>query len=391
MSERKERKAEGAAEDAAVDGEGRAAAAGAAAGRAARLTAEDEYARELEALADEDTSPRPEGWRLSPRAVRKFIVGDEKLGVRRKFYGDDQLVERSIVTLMGNQGLMLVGEPGTAKSYLSELLAAAISGDSGLTVQGSAGTTEDQVKYSWNYALLLAEGPSERSIVASPIYAAMEEGKIARFEELTRCAQEIQDTLISIMSEKQLMVPEFGSSSRLHARRGFNVIATANLRDRGVHEISSALKRRFNFETVRPISDRELETELVMSRLSQELGPEAASVKVERELVEMLVTVFQELRSGKSAEGTAIKAPEAAMSTAEAVNVALAAALDARYLGSGKLGPAQIMRQMSGVVLKDSADDARRVRSYLDSVVKERGRRDARWKALYEASRDIKA
>ena len=60
---------------------------------------------------------------------------------------------------------MLIGEPGTAKSYLSELLAAAISRDSTLTIQGSAGTTEDNIKYSWNYALLLAEGPSEASLV----------------------------------------------------------------------------------------------------------------------------------------------------------------------------------------------------------------------------------
>jgi MoxR-like ATPase len=355
----------------------------------ARASVEEAEREELEILAKADDGPRPEGWRLSPRAVRSFIVGDDKLRVRRKFYGDDQLVERAIVTLMGNQGLMLVGEPGTAKSYLSELLAAAVSGDSGLTVQGSAGTTEDQVKYSWNYALLLAEGPNERSLVPSPVYSAMSEGKIARFEELTRCAQEIQDTLISIMSEKQLMIPEFGSSSRLHARKGFNVIATANLRDRGVHEISSALKRRFNFETVRPISDRKLETELVMSRLKEELGHQAEAVKVERELIELLVTVFQELRSGHTAEGTAIKTPEAPMSTAEAVNVAFAAALDARYLGSGKVGPEEIVRQLSGVALKDNVDDSRRVQGYFDTVAKERGRRDARWKAFYEASRDL--
>ncbi len=236
-----------------------------------RRSAEQRYASELDRLKAADTDPRPEGWQLSPRAVRRFILGDAALQVSRKFYGDDPLVDRAIVTLMGHQGLMLVGEPGTAKSLLSELLAAAISGDSALAIQGTAGTTEDHIKYSWNYALLLAEGPSRRALVPSPLFQAMEAGKLVRFEEITRCAPEMQDVLISLMSEKQLMIPELGGDARVHARRGFNIIASANLRDRGVHEMSSALKRRFNFETVKPIRDHGFEVELVMQQLQREL------------------------------------------------------------------------------------------------------------------------
>ncbi|MFA6071818.1 MAG: AAA family ATPase, partial [Janthinobacterium sp.] len=157
-----------------------------------RRSAEQRYASELERLKAADTDPCPEGWQLSPRAVRRFILGDAALQVSRKFYGDDPLVDRAIVTLMGHQGLMLVGEPGTAKSLLSELLAAAISGDSALAIQGTAGTTEDHIKYSWNYALLLAEGPSRRALVPSPLFQAMEAGKLVRFEEITRCAPEMQ-------------------------------------------------------------------------------------------------------------------------------------------------------------------------------------------------------
>ncbi|MFP5393271.1 MAG: ATP-binding protein, partial [Gammaproteobacteria bacterium] len=195
-----------------------------------RSSAELRYRDELDTLATADQDARPAGWRLSPRAVRRFILGDAKLGISRKFYGDDPLVDRAIVTLMGHQGLMLVGEPGTAKSLLSELLSAAISGDSALTIQGTAGTTEDHIKYSWNYALLLAEGPSERALVPSPLYQAMVAGKLVRFEEITRCPPEIQDVMISLLSEKTIMVPELGEGGRLHAQRGFNVIATANLR-----------------------------------------------------------------------------------------------------------------------------------------------------------------
>ena len=367
------------------------------ASQAVRLPPEERHADELARLAAADADARPPGWKLSPRAVRRFILGDETLRVERKFFGDDPLVDRCIVTLMGHQGLMLVGEPGTAKSLLSELLAAAISGDSGLTVQGTAGTTEDHIKYSWNYALLLAEGPSQKALVPSPLYQAMRHGQIVRFEEITRCPPEIQDVLISLMSDKQLMVPELARSgqedgqegARLFARRGFNIIATANLRDRGVHEMSSALKRRFNFETVRPIRDHDFEVELVMRQLEREFAGGGQGIEVPRDVVGLLVTTFQELRAGQTQEGTAIKGLDAVMSTAEAVNVAYAAALQARHFNGGQLTPREIAGQLQGVVLKDNADDARRVRHYFDTVVRERGRRDSQWKDFHDAARTL--
>ena len=235
------------------------------------------FAGELKALAEADRDPRPHGWRLSPRAVRSFVCGSEALGVERKFFGDDALVERAVITLAGNRGLLLVGEPGTAKSMLSELLAAAISGVSTNTIQGSAGTTEDQIKYSWNYALLLAEGPTPRAMVQSPLFVGMKLGTLVRFEEITRCPPEVQDALVSVLSDKVMMVPELeGDDRTLFAAPGFNVIATANIRDRGVHEMSSALKRRFNFETVAPIRELRLEVELVRrecGRLLDEAPP----------------------------------------------------------------------------------------------------------------------
>src|ERR1700679_758355 len=234
-------------------------------GAVLRPAAEELYAAELEALAKADKDPRPPGWKLSPRAVRSFICGSDKPLILRKFYGDDTLVERSAIGLASNRGLLLVGETGTAKSMLSELLSAAISGTSTNAIQGSAGTTEDSIKYSWNYALLLAEGPSLRALVASPLYVGIRDGMLVRFEEITRCPPEIQDSLVSVLSEKVMMVPELDGADRvLHARPGFNVIGTANIRDRGVHAMSSALKRRFNFETVHPIRELKLEVDLVI-------------------------------------------------------------------------------------------------------------------------------
>ncbi|MFT3887313.1 MAG: AAA family ATPase [Arachnia sp.] len=352
-----------------------------------RPPAEVRYADELARLDAADRAAgleRPPGWRLSPRFVRAFILGDPALGVTRKFYGDDPLVDRAIVSLLGRQGLMLVGEPGTAKSMLSELLAAAVSGSSTLTIQGSAGTTEDHIRYSWNYALLIAEGPSERSLVPSPVYQAMQAGAVVRFEEITRCPPEIQDTLVSILSEKQLMVPELGGQARVSARPGFTVIATANLRDRGVHEMSAALKRRFNFETVRPIRDRAFEAELITRSLDAELGERRPPVPVP--VLDVLVTAFADLRTGTTDAGTPVKRPEAVMSTAEAVNVAIAASMSARYLGSGTVTAGEIAQQLVGTASKGSEEDARMMRHYVDNVVRERARRSPEWRAFFDAA-----
>ncbi len=354
-----------------------------------RQTAEQKYASELQQLKDQDKFTKPEGWELSAHAVRKFILGDQKSNIVKKFYGDDALVDRALVTLMGKQGLMLVGEPGTAKSMLSELFSAAIGGSSQYTIQGTAGTTEDHIKYSWNYALLLSEGPTEKSLIASPLYHAMRYGKIARFEEITRCAPEIQDVLVSLMSEKQMMIPEMGQQYSIHAQQGFNIIATANLRDRGVHDMSAALKRRFNFETVKPIQDRQFEIELVNLQLKQELKELYSEVNIRPQVIELLVTIFNELRTGQSLQGASLKTPDAVMSTAEAVNIAHAASLQAIYLGEGELKAEYLAQQLFGVVFKDNADDAKRLRYYLDTVVKERARLDANWKAFFHASREL--
>src|SRR5688572_31622526 len=358
-----------------------------------REPAEIRYRDELQALRAADKEDKPRGWHLSPRAARAFVVGTESGGkdvVRRKFYGDDALVDRCIVTLMSNRGLLLVGEPGTAKSMLSELLAAAISGDSTLTIQGTAGTTEDQIKYSWNYALLLAEGPSTRALVPAPLYLGMQRGAVVRFEEITRVQPEIQDSLISVMSDKVVHVPELeGAQSAVFAEQGFNVVATANVRDRGVHEMSSALKRRFNFETVRPIADRKLETQLVREQTEALLARANVQVDFDPDVVDLLVTAFNDLRQGVTSEGVVIEKPTAVMSSAEAVSVGYAACLDAHYFGDGSVGGEHVARQLIGTVLKDNPEDGAKLRHYFDVVVKQRAQRQPQWRRMLDARREL--
>lgn len=354
-----------------------------------RPSAEILYAAELEKLADADkTRPRPKGWKLTPQSVLRFVIGDEEHGIKPKFVGSRAFLERAIVALATNRGLMLIGEPGTAKSYLSELLAAAICGDSTLTIQGSAGTTDDNIKYSWNYALLLAEGPSEKSLVPAPLYRGMQDGKIVRFEEITRCPIEIQDVLLSILSDRVMAIPELeGAGRSLYAKTGFNVIATANTRDRGVNEMSAALKRRFNFETVAPIMNLNDEMALVQRETEKLLARAEIPVAVKPDIVELLVTTFHELRNGKTGDGKALEPLTTAMSTAEAVSTAYAAGIHAYYYGDKELEPGHLVQHLVGSALKDAPDDIKKLEHYFNHVVKNRNSRA--WPHYYEARKHL--
>ena len=345
-----------------------------------RPPAEVRYADELAALRAADGDPRPPGWQLSLRAARRFIVGDEQAGVSRKFVGNVSLVERALVTLATNRGLMLVGEPGTAKSLLSELIAAAVSGTSSLTVQGGAATTEDQIKYSWNYALLVSEGPSPRSLVPAPMLRGMAEGRIVRFEEITRCPLEVQDCLLSLLSDRVIAIPELdGPQGMVFARQGFNVIATANTRDRGVNEMSAALKRRFNFETVFPIPDFDTELALVEAEATALLLQSGVEAAPRQDVLEVLVGTFRELR-GTAGHGERMST---VMSTAEAVSVAHAVGVRGWFLRGEAGSAADVVASLAGTAAKDSPEDLARLRRFLEQDVARR--KGSQWQALHDA------
>lgn len=349
-----------------------------------RPPAEVLHAEELARLAKSDVGPKPPGWRLSLGAVRRFILGDESTGARAKFVGDPSLVDRAMISLATQRGLMLIGEPGTAKSLLSELLAAAISGRSTLTIQGGASTTEDQIKYSWNYALLVAEGPSTKSLVPAPVYTAMSEGLIVRFEEITRCPLEVQDSMLSILSDRVLAIPELeADASMLFATEGFSVIGTANTRDRGVNEMSAALKRRFNFETVFPIADFATELALVEAEATRLLARSGVPSAPPADVLEILVTTFRELRAGETSDGASMERLGTIMSTAECVSVAHAVGVRAHYDHGGIARPADIVDCLTGTAVKDDPEDLRRIRRYLEQRV--RKKKGAHWEELYEA------
>jgi MoxR-like ATPase len=353
-----------------------------------RQHAEQQYAEELAALAKIDDRQRPPNWTLSPWAVRTYLLGGTLPGgfvVSPKYIGNARLIEIAIATLATDRALLLFGVPGTAKSWVSEHLAAAVAGDSTLLIQGTAGTDESAIRYGWNYARLLVEGPSPAAIVVSPMMHAMQAGKIARIEELTRIPAEVQDTLITILSEKTLPVPELGME--VQARKGFNVIATANNRDKGVNELSSALMRRFNTVVLPTPATLDEEVDIVERRVAS-LGRalELPAEKPALEEIRRVVTVFRELRAGVTEDGkTKVKSPSGTLSTAEAISVMTSGLTMAAYYGDGALHAADLAAGITGAIVKDPVQDRVVWLEYLQTVVKERDG----WKDLYRACHEV--
>jgi MoxR-like ATPase len=353
-----------------------------------RPHAEQEHAKELAALVAADDRPRPPSWRMSPWAVVTYLLGgtlDDGTVITPKYVGPQRLVEVAVATLATDRALLLLGVPGTAKTWVSEHLAAAVSGDSTLLVQGTSGTVEESIRYGWNYARLLSEGPTERALVASPVMTAMREGRIARVEELTRIPSDVQDALITILSEKTLPIPEL--ASEVQATKGFNVIATANDRDRGVNDLSAALRRRFNTVVLPLPADEQQEVEIVARRVTQ-LGAalELPDIPDAGDEIRRVVTVFRELRSGATADGrTKVKSPSGTLSTAEAISVVTSGLALSAHFGDGVLRAADVAAGIVGAVVKDPLADRVVWLEYLETVVRDR----EGWADFYRACREV--
>ena len=339
--------------------------------RAQRLPAEIYYAEELAALRASDPHPRPPGWQLSPRGVETFVLGDPEQGISTKFVAPADIVTRVVISLATQRGAMLVGAPGTAKSWLSELICAAISDNSTLVIQGGAVETVQQLLYTWNTAILDRAGPCMEALIPGPLYRGMQGGTLVRYEEIARSSLSLQDALLSIMSERAITIPELsGDEGVLYAQEGFNLVATSNTADAGVNLMSAALKRRMNFETIHPIKSVDDEVGVVQRESQKLLTASGVDVVPNEDILRALVTIFHELRNGQTLDGRSTdRLAAAVLSTAEAVSVAHAMGVYAFYYRDGSVTPEDFNNFLVGAVIKDDLSDIKRMNHYFESEV----------------------
>ena len=183
---------------------------------------------------------------------------------------------------------------------------------------------------------------------------------------------DVQDTLITVLSEKMLPIPEINEV--VYARRGFNIIATANNRDKGVNELSSALKRRFNV-VVLPLPDDINEEVSIVTQRVEEMGKslELSVPKNAKEEIERVITIFRELRGGETADGkVTLKTPTGNLSTAEAISVIVGGLSQSNWFSDGKLTARDISNNLVGAIIKDPVQDRAVLEEYLEVVLKKR-------------------
>jgi len=221
--------------------------------------------------------------------------------------------------------------------------------------------------------------------VKTPLYRAMEEGKLVRMEELTRMGSDVQDTLITVLSEKMMPIPELNTA--VNAVRGFNVIATANNRDKGVNELSSALKRRFNVVVLPLPDDLDEEVSIVSRRVAEQAVDLSLPLprNVNDEIVRVL-TIFRELRSGLTSDGkVTLKTPSSTLSTAEAIATMIGGLSQAVWFNGSALTAEQLAASMVGAIVKDPVQDSAVLAEYLETALKKRREYSAYYSALTES------
>jgi hypothetical protein len=199
----------------------------------------------------------------------------------------------------------------------------------------------------------------------------------------------VQDALISILSEKYISIPELDDDNIVFAQPGFSIIATANSRDRGVNDLSSALKRRFNFVRIPVVTNKRSETEIVRFRTEELLRRHRIELDVPPTLLDILLQSFADLRAAAAAAGSDDEKLESALSTAEQIGVLEDAILHSNFFGDRTLRAQTLAGSLVGSLARRTPEDLAILNKYWHGVVEPRSKSEGgSWPDFLEGGRD---
>ena len=161
--------------------------------------------------------------------------------LRRSVVGRGREIEVLLAALRSGRHILLEGPPGTGKSTLLRNLAEGTGADFEF-VEGTAELTPARLVGHFDPATVLTEGYSPQVFVDGPLLRAMRSGALLYVEEINRVPEETLNALVTVMSEREIVVPRLG---RVEAEDGFRLVAAMNPFDAvGTGRISGAVMDR---------------------------------------------------------------------------------------------------------------------------------------------------
>ena len=187
-------------------------------------------------------------------------IGRVREGVARVVFGQEEVVERALVTILSGGHGLLVGVPGLAKTKLVETLGTVL-GLSSNRVQFTPDLMPGDI-LGTEVLEQAEDGKRSFRFVAGPVFT-----QLLMADEINRASPRTQSALLQSMQEYHVTV----AGQRHDLPRPFHVLATQNpLEQEGTYPLPEAQLDRFLVQIDVPYPDRETERDILLATTGAE-------------------------------------------------------------------------------------------------------------------------
>jgi MoxR-like ATPase len=269
-------------------------------------------------------------------------LGQARAAIHSVIFGQEQVVDQTLVTLLSSGHGLLVGVPGLAKTKLVETLGIVLGLDA-RRVQ----FTPDLMPSDILGSEILDEGADRRRsfrFVKGPIFA-----QLLMADEINRASPRTQSALLQAMQEHHVSV----GGERHDLPRPFHVLATQNpIEQEGTYPLPEAQLDRFLLEIDVTYPSRDAERRILIETTGAEERQPAAVMTAEaltnaqrlvrrlpvgESVVDAILDLVRSARPGS--EGDAVVADKLLWGPGPRASQALMLAVRARALIEGRVAP----------------------------------------------------